>query len=34
MILRKAEGSLFFLEEIIRALIDAGVVVRDPATGR
>ena len=34
MILRKAEGNPFFLEEIIRALIDASAVVRDPATGR
>jgi class 3 adenylate cyclase/tetratricopeptide (TPR) repeat protein len=34
MIIRKAEGNPFFLEEIIRALIDAGAVVHDPASGR
>jgi tetratricopeptide (TPR) repeat protein len=34
MILRKAEGNPFFLEEIIRALIDAGGVVHAPTTGR
>ncbi|MGD2146669.1 MAG: adenylate/guanylate cyclase domain-containing protein [Anaerolineae bacterium] len=34
MIVRKAEGNPFFLEEIIRTLIDMGAVVRHPATGR
>lgn len=34
LIVRKAEGNPFFLEEIIRSLIDAGAVVRDPASGR
>ncbi len=34
MIVRKAEGNPFFLEEIIRTLIDAGVVIQDQATGR
>jgi class 3 adenylate cyclase/tetratricopeptide (TPR) repeat protein len=33
MIIRKAEGNPFFLEEIIRSLIDVGAVIRDPATG-
>ena len=32
MIARKAEGNPFFLEEIIRALIDAGAVVHVPST--
>ncbi len=32
-ILRKAEGNPFFLEEIIRSLIDTGKVARDPLTG-
>jgi class 3 adenylate cyclase/tetratricopeptide (TPR) repeat protein len=34
MIVDKAEGNPFFLEEIIRSLIDAGAVVRDPASRR
>ena len=34
MIVHKAEGNPFFLEEIIRALIDAGAVVHESATGR
>jgi class 3 adenylate cyclase/tetratricopeptide (TPR) repeat protein len=34
MIVRKAGENPFFLEEIIRALIDAGVVVYEPASGR
>lgn len=34
MIVRKAEGNPFFLEEIIRTLIDAGAVVHAPTTGR
>jgi len=34
MIVRKAEGNPFFLEEIIRTLIDAGAVVHEPTTGR
>lgn len=33
-LLLKAEGNPFFLEEIIRALIDLGVFVRDRDTGR
>jgi len=33
-IVDKAEGNPFFLEEILRSLIDSGVVVRDPAAGR
>lgn len=32
-ILRKAEGNPFFLEEIVRSLVDTGKVTRDPATG-
>jgi class 3 adenylate cyclase/tetratricopeptide (TPR) repeat protein len=34
MIVEKAEGNPFFLEEIIRSLIDSGAVVHDPATRR
>ncbi len=34
MIVRKAEGNPFFLEEVIRTLIDSGAIARDPATGR
>jgi adenylate cyclase len=33
-ILSRAEGNPFFLEEILRSLIDQGVIVRDEATGR
>ena len=33
-IVSKAEGNPFFLEEIIRSLIDTGAVVRDAASGR
>ena len=33
-ILSKAEGNPFFVEEVLRSLIDVGVVVRDPATRR
>jgi len=33
MIAGKAEGNPFFVEEIVRALIDAGAVVRDPVSG-
>ena len=33
-ILGKAEGNPFFLEEAIRALIDAGALARNEATGR
>ena len=33
-IVRKAEGNPFFVEEIIRSLIDAGAVVHDAASGR
>ena len=32
-ILRKAEGNPFFLEEIVRSLIDTGKVTRDPRSG-
>ncbi len=31
---QKAEGNPFFIEEIIRSLLDQGAIVRDPATGR
>jgi class 3 adenylate cyclase/tetratricopeptide (TPR) repeat protein len=34
MIVRKAEGNPFYLEEIIRTLIDTGAVVHESATGR
>ena len=34
MIVRKADGNPFFLEEIIRTLIDTGAVVRDSRSGR
>ena len=34
IILRKAEGNPFFIEEIMRSLIDRHAVERDPATGR
>jgi class 3 adenylate cyclase/tetratricopeptide (TPR) repeat protein len=33
MIVGKAEGNPFFLEEILRALIDLGAIQRDPAAG-
>jgi class 3 adenylate cyclase/tetratricopeptide (TPR) repeat protein len=33
-ILDKAEGNPFFVEEVTRALIDAGAVARDPKSGR
>lgn len=33
-ILDKSEGNPFFVEEVTRALIDAGAVTRDPKTGR
>jgi len=33
-ILQKAEGNPFFVEELIRELIDLGALVRDKATGR
>ena len=33
-ILRKAEGNPFFVEEIIRALVDAGAIAREPGSGR
>lgn len=33
-LIRKADGNPFFLEEIIRDLIEAGAVVHDTATGR
>jgi predicted ATPase len=31
---RKAEGNPFFIEEIIRSLLDTGAIVRDPSGGR
>jgi tetratricopeptide (TPR) repeat protein len=34
LIVSKAEGNPFFLEEVIRTLIDSGAVVRDASTGR
>ncbi|MCW5860458.1 MAG: AAA family ATPase [Caldilineales bacterium] len=34
LILRKAEGNPFFVEEVIRSLLDARLVVRDGATWR
>ncbi len=34
MILGKAEGNPFFVEEVIRAMIALGAIVRDSATGR
>jgi predicted ATPase len=34
MILAKAEGNPFFVEEVIRMLIDRGGIVRDAETGR
>jgi class 3 adenylate cyclase/tetratricopeptide (TPR) repeat protein len=34
MVVRKADGNPFFLEEIIRTLMDTGAVVHEPATGR
>ena len=33
IIVHKSEGNPFFLEEIMRSLIDGGAVVRDPKTG-
>jgi tetratricopeptide (TPR) repeat protein len=32
-VLRKAEGNPFFLEEVIRSLIDAGTIAQDVSTG-
>jgi predicted ATPase len=32
-ILEKTEGNPFFMEEIVQALVEQGVVVRDPAAG-
>ncbi len=34
LVVAKAEGNPFFLEEVIRTLIDTGVVRRDPTSGR
>jgi class 3 adenylate cyclase/tetratricopeptide (TPR) repeat protein len=34
LIVEKAEGNPFFLEEVIRTLIDTGAVTREPASGR
>lgn len=34
LIVGKAEGNPFFLEEVIRTLIDTGAVIRDPASRR
>jgi ABC-type oligopeptide transport system substrate-binding subunit len=33
-ILSRAEGNPFYLEEILRSLIDQGAIVQDPASGR
>ena len=33
MILRKSEGNPFFVEEVIRTLIERGAIVRDPVAG-
>ncbi len=30
----RAEGNPFFLEEVIRTLIDTGALTRDPTSGR
>ena len=34
MMVAKADGNPFYLEEIVRDLIDAGALVQDPLTGR
>ncbi len=34
LILSKAEGNPFFVEEVVRALVDEGTVVQDEASGR
>jgi len=34
LLLDRAQGNPFYLEEILRSLIEAGVLVRDPTTGR
>lgn len=34
LIVEKAEGNPFFLEEVIRSLIDSGAVIRDVSSGR
>ncbi len=34
VIVRRAEGNPLYIEEIIRSLVDSGVVVRDESTGR
>ena len=34
LIVDKADGNPFFLEEVIRTLIDAGAVIRDASSGR
>ena len=34
MILQRAEGNPFFLEEIIRSLLDSGTLARDPTTAK
>jgi tetratricopeptide (TPR) repeat protein len=34
LIVDKADGNPFFLEEVIRTLIDAGAVIRDSSSGR
>jgi class 3 adenylate cyclase/tetratricopeptide (TPR) repeat protein len=34
LILDKAEGNPFFVEEVTRTLIDVGAVIRDPGSGR
>jgi class 3 adenylate cyclase/tetratricopeptide (TPR) repeat protein len=32
--MQKAEGNPFFIEEILRSMMDMGLIVRDPASGR
>ena len=34
LVLAKAEGNPFFIEEVVRSLVDVGAIVREPSTGR
>ncbi len=34
LVLAKAEGNPFFIEEVVRSLVDVGAIVRDDSTGR
>ena len=34
LVLAKAEGNPFFIEEVVRSLVDVGAIVRDSSTGR